>query len=218
MYLLVGLGIGFIACIPLGPVNVFVISQAMKRDFFHGLMAGLTAAFLDSTYCLVAILGLSQVTALMNRWAVLLKIVAAVFLLVIAARLYQQSKEYKETLPAKKTGAFSPRPMLAVLVLYISNPALYFFWIVQAGLVTSHGLVDDTILVSVTFALACGLGGALWYLILTHYVSKYHHQFSAKTFRTIFLVLAVILFLTAIYTFLTVFIDFKKILDLKKLL
>jgi L-lysine exporter family protein LysE/ArgO len=218
MYLLFGLGIGFIACIPLGPVNVFVISQAMKRDFFHGLMAGLTAAFLDFIYCLVAILGLSQVTALMNRWAVLLKIVAAIFLLLIAIRIYHQSKEYKESIPAKQTGSFSPRPILAVLALYISNPALYLFWTVQAAWVTSHGWVDDTILVSVTFALACGTGGALWYLILTRYVSKYHHQFSAKTIRTIFLVLAIILFVMAIYSFLNVFIDFKKLLDIKKLL
>jgi L-lysine exporter family protein LysE/ArgO len=212
MYLLVGLVIGFIACIPLGPVNVFVISQAMKRDFFHGLMAGLTAAFLDFAYCLVAILGLSQVTALMNRWAVLLKIVAAIFLLLIAIRIYHQSKEYKDSIPAKQTGSFSPRPILAVLALYISNPSLYFFWIGQAAWVTSHGWVDDTILISVTFALACGTGGALWYLILTRYVSKYHHQFSAKTFRTIFLVLAIVLFVSAVYTFLTVFVDFKKLL------
>ena len=218
MAVLIGVLVGLAVCIPPGPVNIVVISQAMKRDFFHGLMAGLTAAFLDFIYCLVAILGLSQVTALMNRWAVLLKIVAAIFLLLIAARLYQQSKEYKEALPAKQTSAFSPRPMLAVLALYISNPSLYFFWIGQASLVTSHGLVDDTILVSVSFALACGIGGALWYLILTRYVSKYHHQFSAKTFRTIFLVLAVILFVTAIYTFLTVFIDFKKLLNFNKLL
>jgi L-lysine exporter family protein LysE/ArgO len=209
VYVLVGLLIGFIAAIPLGPVNVFVISQAMKRDFFHGLMAGLTAAVLDFTYCLVAILGLTQVTALMNRWLVVLKVIAAIFLFLIAARLFQQSKEYKEALPAKQTTSFSPRPMLAVLALYISNPSIYFFWIGQAAWVTSHGWVGDSDLIAFIFALACGTGGALWYLILTRYVSKYHHQFSAKTFRTIFLVLAVLLSVSAVYTLLSIFIHFK---------
>ncbi len=209
MYVLIGLLIGFVAAIPLGPVNVFVISQAMKRDFFHGLMAGLTAAVLDFTYCLVAILGLTQVTALMNRWLVVLKTVAAVFLFLIAGRLFQQSKEYKEALPAKQNTSFSPRPMLAVLALYISNPSIYFFWIGQAAWVTSHGWVQDSAVNAVIFALACGSGGALWYIILTRYVSKYHHQFSARTFRTIFLVLAVILFISAVYTFLSIFVHIK---------
>jgi arginine exporter protein ArgO len=209
VYVLVGLLIGFIAAIPLGPVNVFVISQTMKRDLFHGLMAGLTAAVLDFAYCLVAILGLTQVTALMNRWLVVLKVVAAVFLLLIAARLFQQSKEYKEALPAKQTGSFSARPMLAVLALYISNPSIYFFWIGLAAWVASHGWVGDSTLTDVVFALACGTGGALWYVILTRYVSKYHHQFSPKTFRTIFLVLAILLSVSGVYTFLSIFIHFK---------
>lgn len=209
MYILVGLVIGFIAAIPLGPVNVYVISQSMKRDFFHGFMAGLTAAVLDFIYCLVAILGVTQVTTLMNRWMVVLKVIAAVFLLLIAVRIFQQSKQYREALPAKQNTSFSPRPMLAVLALYISNPSLYFFWITQAAWFTSHDWSGNSTLTAVAFALACGIGGALWYLILTRYVSKYHHQFSAKTFRTIFLVLAVALFVLAVYTFLSIFIDFK---------
>jgi L-lysine exporter family protein LysE/ArgO len=208
VYVLIGIFIGFVAAIPLGPVNVYVISQAMKRDFKHGLMAGMTAAFLDFVYCLVAILGLSQVTALMTRWVVVLKIVAAIFLIMIAVRLFLQSKEYKDALPAKQPTPFSPRPMLAVLVLYVSNPSLYFFWITISAGVNSHGFSG---LAAFIFALACGLGGALWYLVLTRYVSKYHHLFSAKTFRTIFLVLAILLFSSGVYTFLTIFIDFKSL-------
>jgi len=208
VYVLIGILIGFVAAIPLGPVNVYVISQAIKRDFLHGFMAGLTSAVLDFVYCLVAILGLTQVTALMNRWLVVLKVVAALFLLIIAVRLFQQSKNKKENLPSKEAASFSARPMLAVLALYVSNPSLYFFWIGQAAWVTSHGWVGNSTLTDVVFALACGTGGALWYLILTSYVSKYHHQFSAKTFRTIFLILAILLFASALYTFLSIFIHF----------
>jgi len=69
VYVLIGILIGFVAAIPLGPVNVYVISQAIKRDFLHGFMAGLTSAVLDFVYCLVAILGLTQVTALMKPLA-----------------------------------------------------------------------------------------------------------------------------------------------------
>jgi len=208
VYVLIGILIGFVAAIPLGPVNVYVISQAMKRDFLHGFMAGLTAAVLDFIYCLVAVLGLTQVTALMKRWLVVLKIVAALFLLLIAVRLFLQSREKKKAVLTKETTTFTARPMLAVLALYIPNPSIYFFWIGVAAWVASHGWVGYSTLTDIVFALSCGTGGALWYLILTRYVSKYHHQFSAKTFRTIFLVLAIILFASAAYTFLSIFVHF----------
>jgi hypothetical protein len=61
MFIFTGLLIGFIAAIPLGPINVFVISQTMKRDFFHGFIGGITACVLDAAYCLMAILGMSQI-------------------------------------------------------------------------------------------------------------------------------------------------------------
>jgi hypothetical protein len=41
-----------------GSVNVFVISQALKRDFSHGFLAGMTTAFLDAVFCFVALAGI----------------------------------------------------------------------------------------------------------------------------------------------------------------
>ena len=71
MPIIIGLMFGFIAAIPLGPVNVFVISQTIKRDFFHGFMAGLTAAVLDTIYCLIAVLGISQMTFNLDKYQAL---------------------------------------------------------------------------------------------------------------------------------------------------
>lgn len=211
MPILIGLVFGFVAAIPLGAVNVFVISQTVKRDFFHGFMGGLTAAVLDTIYCLIALLGISQVTFNLDRYLGLpiLKVVAALVLIVLGFRLVQQAKTYKEAIPDKKSTSFSPRPMLGAVLLYVSNPALYAFWIVVAGTVTSHYWVSETTMSSVLFALSVGIGGLAWYFILTYYVAKYHHQFKAKTFRVIFLILAVVLFAIAAYTLITLFVKLK---------
>jgi L-lysine exporter family protein LysE/ArgO len=209
MYILIGLVIGFIAAIPLGPINVFIISQTMKRDFFHGFIGGITACVLDSVYCLIAILGLSQVTSLINRWVVVLKVGAALFLFAIAVRLFLQSKEKREPKTEKPEIKKSPRPALAVLLMYISNPTLVAWWIGIAGMITSHYWVTASGMKPFLFALACGLGGALWYFILTRYVSKYHHMFSPRTFQRIFVGMAVILFAFGAYTFASIFINFK---------
>lgn len=211
MPILIGLIFGFVAAIPLGPVNVFVISQTVKRDFFHGFMGGLTAAVLDTIYCLIALLGISQVTFNLNRYLGLpiMKVVAALVLIVLGFHLVQQSKTYKEATPDKKSNSFSPHAILGVVLLYVSNPALYAFWIVVAGTVTSHYWVSETAMSSVLFALSVGIGGLAWYFILTYYVAKYHHQFKPKTFRVIFLILAFVLFAIAAYTLITLFIKQK---------
>lgn len=211
MPILIGLVFGFVAAIPLGPVNVFVISQTVKRDFFHGFMGGLTAAVLDTIYCLIALLGISQITFNLDRYLGLpiMKVVAALVLIVLGFHMVQQAKTYKEAIPDKKSTSFSPRPMLGVALLYVSNPALYAFWIVVAGTVTSHYWVSETAMSSVLFALSVGIGGLTWYFILTYYVAKYHHQFKAKTFRVIFLILAFVLFAIAAYTLITLFIKLK---------
>jgi threonine/homoserine/homoserine lactone efflux protein len=210
VFIIFGLLIGFLAAIPLGPVNVFVISQTMKRDFFHGFLAGITAAVLDTVYCLIAVLGVSSITSLLNRFLTPMKVFAALLLFLFGVRLLIQSKKAEAIRPVNKNGAaFSPRPILAVFALYVSNPTLYLFWLATAGMVTSHNWTHNTFLYALIFAVACGAGGALWYLVLTHYVAKHHHQFSTRTFQRIFLVLGIVLFAFAAYALASIWIEFK---------
>lgn len=208
MYLFIGFVIGFIAAIPLGPVNIFVISQTMKRGFFHGFTGGLTACVLDVIYCLVAVLGFSRITSNYIRYGPALKVPAALFLALIAWRLLHQARAGRLMPEVKSVVRFSPKSMIGVVVMYISNPSLIAFWIAVAGMATSHEWVHRAGVTPFLFALSCGIGGSAWYLILTRYVSKHHHQFSPRTFRAIIVGLAIILFGFAGYTFASIFIKF----------
>ena len=204
MLVLLGLMVGFLAAIPLGPVNIFVISQTIKRDFLHGFLAGMTTAILDFIYCLIALVGFfhfsfgSSVTEAIPY----LKIVSGLILVGIAVRLVKQAQDQ----PANKSLPKAPRsarPVLGVVLLYVTNPSLYFFWLAVAGAVTAHHLVGNTGLRPVLFALSCGLGGLSWYFILVRYVSVHHHQLDPRIFKRVFLVLAVVLFGFAAYTILS---------------
>jgi L-lysine exporter family protein LysE/ArgO len=211
MVVLIGLLIGFIAAIPVGPVNVYVISQTMKRDFFHGLMAGIATAALDAAYCLIAIIGVSQITFNLNKYMTVMKALAAFVLLILAFRLARHSRTYKDTraVERKIPTSFSAKTIVGVVILYVSNPSLYFFWLGVAGLVTSHYWVMESGVSPWLFALSCGAGGFLWYLILTRYVATKHHQFSPRTFRRIFIVMAAIMLVLAVYTLVTIFYKIK---------
>jgi len=207
MIVILGFLIGFFAAIPIGPVNIFAISQTIKHDFLHGYSIGLTSSFLDLTYCFVAIQGVSQITVILTKSTSILKLIGAVLLTTISIGLIKQSKTFSGKEFPQKVAQLRSRPIIAAFFLYTSNPSLYAFWIAVAGIVTAHQWVSFGILQPAVFALSCGIGSAVWYLILTRYVSKYHHQFKPVTVKKIILGLSVVLIGFAVYNLVTFFIE-----------
>lgn len=203
MFIAFALLIGFFAAVPLGPINVYIVSQTMKRDFFHGMLGGLTASLLDAAYCLIALVGISTISAALLKFAVLLKLGAAVLLTFIGLRLIRHSQENPEVRDGTKAVGKSPRPVITVVALYVSNPTLYVFWLGVAGVVSAHNLILPHRSYQLAFALAAGVGSLLWYFLLVRYVYKYHHLLKPRTFRNIFIALAVFLFVLAAYSLLS---------------
>jgi L-lysine exporter family protein LysE/ArgO len=199
MFILLGLVVGFVAAIPLGPVNIFVISQTIKHDFLHGFLAGLTTALLDFLYCSIALVGFFHISFNLNRVFPYLKIVAAAVLIYIAIRLVKQAQLPLADKSLQKSPA-SHRSVLGVILLYVSNPGMYFFWLAIGGSMTAHNLIRNTGWRPFVFALACGLGSLIWYSILVRYVSIHHHLLAAQVVKKILQVLAFVLFAFAIYT------------------
>lgn len=204
MFILLAVVIGFLAAVPLGPINVYIVSQTMKRDFFHGMMGGLTASLLDAVYCLIALIGVSTINAALLKFGLVLKIAAAVLLTFIGIRLITHDLANAEGRDGSKVVAKSPRPVITVVLLYASNPTLYVFWLGVAGVVSSHDLIHPGRPYQFIFSFAAGLGSLLWYFLLVRYVHKYHHLLKPKTFRNIFIALAVFLFLLAAYSLLSI--------------
>jgi threonine/homoserine/homoserine lactone efflux protein len=204
MFVLLGLVVGFIAAIPLGPVNIFVITQTIKRDFLHGFLAGLTTVVLDFIYCLIALVGFFRISFNLNLAKIFpyLKVAAALILLAIGIRLIKQAQEARVNNSLQKAPR-SARPIFGVILLYISNPSLYFFWLAVGGTMTAHHLVSNTGWRPVLFALSCGLGALTWYFILVRYVSIHHHQLDPRILKNILLALAIILFGFAAFTILS---------------
>ncbi len=206
MAILIGVLIGFAVCIPPGPVNIVIISQAMRRGFLYGFAGGLLAATLDGTYCLLAVLGLANVADLLSSYRSILKVVAFFILAGIAWRTFRQSRAFGLLPAAVPPARASARPFVGIFFLYISNPSLYAFWLGTAGFVTGHGYITTHKTVAFMFAAAVWTGCVLWYLILNHYVAKYHRLFSPRTYQRIFMVLAAFLGVFAVLTVVSIFV------------
>lgn len=205
MIIFLGLLIGFLAAIPIGPLNIFAIVQGLKHGFLRGFLPGLTASFLDITFCFVAVEGISRITFTLTKFAPIMKFISAVLLTAISIQLIKQSKTFKGTRFLQKLPNTYSYPIITAFFLYVSNPTLYAFWLAVAGIITAHQWVTHLGWRPVAFALACGFGSVIWYLVLAKYVSKYHQQIRPKTFRKIFIGLAVVLIGFASYSLATFF-------------
>jgi len=209
---LLGIVAGLLAAVPVGPVNVFVVSQALKRDFLHGLLAGLTAALLDVSFCFVALAGFFHIKLNLPPYSLsVLKIIAAVILLLLSRKLLRESRTFEIPQDRARIPSPSPKPVLGVLALYVANPTLYMFWIAVGGIVTGHRLFGRSFVrygtwTAVAFAAAVGFGSLLWYLSLVRFVSSRQHRIKPELFRRILYYLGLALAAFAIYTLGSVFI------------
>lgn len=202
MFILIGFMIGFLASVPVGPANIYIISQTLKRDFFHGMIAGLTTAFMDMLYCLVALVGFFHISINVDQYSYRLKIAAGLILLLLGLKLFHDAKVFRFRVREKDAAIIkSSKPLLGVFLLYISNPSLYAFWITVAGFVTAHGLLKEGFWPAVFFALSCGLGAVAWYFFLVRIVSHYQARLQESTFKKLLWALGIMLVVFSLFTF-----------------
>ncbi len=206
MFILFGLLIGFAAAIPLGPVNVYVVSQTFKHDFVHGLMAGLTTAVMDTIYCLIALVGFFHFKFNLAPYLGWMKGAATLLLVGLGVRLIRQAAKADVPAVSEKKTIKSSRPVFGIILLYLSNPTLYAFWIAVAGTSTAHHLVTNTGWTPVVFAIACGLGSMIWYLLLVSYVAKHQQKIKPSAMRRLLLFMGIALVGFGLYTFARIFV------------
>ena len=210
--MLLGIFFGLLASVPLGPVNFFVAAQALKRDFFHGFLAGLTAATLDASFCFVALAGFFKIKLNLPPYSmIVLKLVAAVIILLLARKLVRDSKKFEIPEDRDRVPSASPKPIIGVFLLYVTNPTIYMFWIFVAGTVTGHNLLGQNLVrygtwTAVGFAVVVGLSSFGWYMGLVRFVCSHHHRIKQETFRKILFYLGLALAVFAVYTLASGFI------------
>jgi threonine/homoserine/homoserine lactone efflux protein len=211
MFVLLGIFFGLLASVPLGPINFFVVSQSLKRDLLHGLLAGLTAATLDATFCFIALAGFFQIKLNLPHYSMsVLKIIAAVIIVLLARKLIKDSRQFEIPQDRDKVPSAAPKAVLGVILLYVTNPTLYMFWIFVAGVVTGHNLLGSDLVTygtwtAVGFAVVVGLSSFAWYLGLVRFVCYHQNRIHQKTFRKILYYLGLALIAFAVYTVASVF-------------
>lgn len=178
---LAGVVAGYLACIPVGPVNVTIINEGARRGFRHALFIGFGAVTMEMLYAGVAFAGFAQLFS--SPWMrAVMELVSFVFVTVIGWK-YLLTREMPEVPHAVQVVEQRFHPHTAFMrgfVRVMGNPATLLFWIAFAAASVSHEWVGESWASKQAAILGIGMGALGWFAKLGYAVSLGHRKFSPR--------------------------------------
>jgi threonine/homoserine/homoserine lactone efflux protein len=174
----VGLVIGVLVAMPVGPVNVLCLQRALERGFWGGVAAGLGAVIGDGLIALFAALGVGAVSGAIKHYRMTVQTLGGLALLAFGIRLY-----LTEPRIVRDEHADGRRPSLAdfawdipqTFFLTITNPGAMLGLFAIFGGISSFVEVD-TYVDAFTIVAAIMAGSLGWWVILSHTIGRFRHR------------------------------------------
>lgn len=194
-----GMLLGFGASVPIGPVNVLIISYALK-DYRQALALGFGSMSADVVYLLLMTMGLLEIFQY-EMVKKSLAIFGFIFLIVVAIMLFSSGGRHLHVNKNVKKSN--------VLIIYIKgllltmlNPYTVGFWLSVASVAASKDLGNvKTLIFGLVFAIM------LWITIMPYMVWKNKRFISDKTAKYFSIVAGVILIFFAFVLMYNIFIS-----------
>jgi len=183
---LAGLVSGFLVSIPVGPVNVTVMSEALTRGFLRPFLVGLGAVTAEAIYCGLALAGFQSVLAVPTVRAVMV-LVSFLVVTVLGFKYLLTQGRFGDS-----TSLLVEQELEEKLHLHrgywlgfgmtLGNPFILLVWGMLAAVLFEHGWVRAGFS---QLALVGGMmgGGTLWFLTLSWATSRGHQRVSPRTLR-----------------------------------
>jgi threonine/homoserine/homoserine lactone efflux protein len=136
-----GIGFGFAAAVQPGPLQTYLISQALMKGWRKALPAALAPLLSDGPIIILCLLVLSQVPAGLQRF---LYIAGGVFVIYLAYGAHKTWRNFDPHLPAMET-----RPGQSLLNAALTNllaPGAYLFWTLVTSPILMRGWRENPIL------------------------------------------------------------------------
>lgn len=199
MALLVGFVVGFLICIPVGPINVWVVNTLIRKNFRSAYSIALGGSLMDFIYFMTILTGLS-LFHFTPKTILTLKVVGVVFLLVFGLReLLVKKQNFKLEDGADKKKVRAGSYFLLGVLIYSSNPTLVATMSGIAAVIKSWNLFLDTYPNYVGLSLGISLGSATWFFLLLKIVQKYQNKIPERFFINFSRVCGLLIVLFSLY-------------------
>lgn len=183
--LLIGVAIGLAVTAPLGPVNILVIRNAIRRGFVAAFTVGLGAVAADLLYAAAAAYGVSWVSHLIEDFARPLMIAGGALLVAVGVWLARKRVALAGMEPEDQSGGVKAARMLAAFGLTISNPGELFGFLAIFGAMSGVLRLHEDWTRPPTVVAGVAIGGILWWLFLGYLVSSFKSRISDRALERI---------------------------------
>ncbi len=193
MFVVIGIAVGFVSAMPLGPISAMAISYRLHERPQEGQAVALAASACDFVYTLLAIIAAAELTALFNRLGPWMQLAGGFLLAGMAVIFFLKSGRLTVETIDRRDFPKSASPVFLTVLLYAANPTIVIYWIALIRTLTSAGWIPRGWLPHVVFAAFVGLGGWLWFNVLFRILDRSRDKIGVALFRTILRLLAAIL-------------------------
>jgi len=177
-----GFASGFLASIPVGPINISIVNEGARRGFSWAFLIGLGATIMEVIYCAIAFAGF---TPLFDSRVVKATMELVSFLLMMFLGVkYLLARSLPATTRSVESFEHRLHPHTAFwtgFVRCLGNPGVLLWWITISATFISHDWMDDTWPSKRACLLGVTLGCFSWFTLLSFLVSRRHGRFSTTT-------------------------------------
>ncbi|WP_421693477.1 LysE family translocator [Aestuariivirga sp.] len=187
LLLLTGMAIGLAVTAPLGPVNILIIRNAIRRGFGAAFLIGLGAVVADCFYAAAAAYGVSSIASFITKYAQPLALLGGLILVVMGVRLARKRSTGLGVLVQDtpvRSGQVAGR-MLGAFTLTITNPGELFAFLAIFSAMNGVLRLHEDMLRPPTVVVGVALGGMAWWLFLSFIVSRFRERISETLFNRI---------------------------------
>jgi len=178
--ILSGVGMGLIAAVPVGPVNLICIRRTFVFGPVHGFVSGLGGALGDGVFAAVTGYGLTWAAQLIQGYSVAIELIGGIMMVVMGYHSVKAGvpPDDPSDCPIKaekdRAGSSLVAAIASTFALTVTNPAtLLFFTGMFAGLGSLAGGPGDFADTSF-IVLGVVAGSAGWWLVLTTIIGLFH--------------------------------------------
>jgi threonine/homoserine/homoserine lactone efflux protein len=181
---LVGGVFGFVVAIPVGPVNLTVVDNAVRKGFLSAFMAGVGAMVAETFYASLMLAGHSTI---LDRppVAYAMQGVAVVVIGYLGIRsLLVKTDQFQErsAATAERVGErwHHPKSLLLGFILTISNLGLLLLWGALGSFLLAHEWIRPSLSSRTACAAGVFTGGVVWFFLLSFFVSRAHRRIKPR--------------------------------------
>ncbi|MBI4387603.1 MAG: LysE family transporter [Candidatus Omnitrophica bacterium] len=173
-----GLATGFLLSVPIGPINLTVIHEALHKGFARGFLIGLGGIAADTLYCTMAFFGFSSFLNEVRSFWPYLQFIGGVVVILIGIYYWRyRKKNFTPAIRKAETAASHFHKAFPLgFVMGIMNVSLFALWGGVNTIFVSRGWIEPNAPGVVVCVVGIAMGSITWFALISFLIARMHYH------------------------------------------